>query len=108
MRACGGLGGGQGLLEAAEADLVAVYDRDAACETYIQPLLFFKGYQALQSYRLAHWLWTNGQQVLFPKTPPRPPPTPTIIAYYPFRTFTSISFSSPGSENRCDESTTYD
>jgi len=52
----------EGLLEAAEADLVAVYDRDAACETYIQPLLFFKGYQALQSYRLAHWLWINGQQ----------------------------------------------
>ncbi len=47
---------------AARADIVAVYDRDPACHAYIQPLLFFKGYQALQCYRIAHWLWTSGRQ----------------------------------------------
>ncbi|MGG7644387.1 serine O-acetyltransferase [Rhodovulum sp. YNF3179] len=46
---------------AARADLVAVYERDPACHRLIQPILFFKGYQAVQSYRLAHWLWENGR-----------------------------------------------
>ncbi|MFN7052824.1 MAG: serine O-acetyltransferase, partial [Gemmobacter sp.] len=31
---------------AARADLVAVYDRDPACHRYLQPMMFFKGYQA--------------------------------------------------------------
>jgi serine O-acetyltransferase len=30
----------------------------------MQPLLFFKGYQALQAYRLGHWLWMNGRRDL--------------------------------------------
>jgi len=42
---------------AARTDLVAVFDRDPACHRMIQPLLFFKGYQAIQAYRVAHWLW---------------------------------------------------
>jgi serine O-acetyltransferase len=42
---------------AARADIVAVYERDPACHGYLQPLLFFKGFQALQCYRIAHWLW---------------------------------------------------
>ncbi len=46
---------------AARADLVAVYERDPACRRYIEPFLFFKGYQALQSYRIAHWLWLRGR-----------------------------------------------
>lgn len=45
------------ILVAARADIVAVYERDPACHRYLQPLLFFKGFQALQCYRLAHWLW---------------------------------------------------
>ncbi|MER5170229.1 serine O-acetyltransferase [Thioclava kandeliae] len=49
------------LIAAARADLVAVYERDAACHRLMQPLLFFKGYQALQSYRIAHWLWSQGR-----------------------------------------------
>ncbi len=48
--------------DAARADLVAVLDRDAACHRLIQPLLFFKGYQALQAYRIGHWLWTQGRR----------------------------------------------
>ncbi len=48
--------------EAFRADLVAVYERDPACHRYIEPLLYFKGYHALQAYRLGHWLWTNGRK----------------------------------------------
>ncbi|PIB24953.1 serine O-acetyltransferase [Amylibacter kogurei] len=49
------------IARAARADIVAVFDRDPACHTFIQPLLFFKGYQAVQSYRIAHWLWQHGR-----------------------------------------------
>lgn len=49
---------------AARADLMAVYDRDPACHRYIQPILFFKGYQAVQAYRIGHWLWGQGRKDL--------------------------------------------
>ncbi|MDP5336768.1 MAG: serine O-acetyltransferase [Paracoccaceae bacterium] len=49
---------------AARADIMAVYDRDPACHRFLQPLLFFKGFQAVQSYRIAHWLWNSGRQDL--------------------------------------------
>lgn len=52
------------LVEAARADLRAVYERDPACHRLAQPLLYFKGYQAMQGYRVAHWLWNNGQHDL--------------------------------------------
>ncbi len=52
------------LAHAARADLVAVYERDPACHSLIQPILFFKGFQAIQSYRIAHWLWTEGRKDL--------------------------------------------
>ena len=44
------------------ADIIAVLDRDPACERLIEPLLFFKGFHAIQTHRLAHWLWTNGRR----------------------------------------------
>lgn len=50
--------------DAARADLLAVYDRDPATHRLIQPLLFFKGFQALQAYRVAHWLWRTGRRDL--------------------------------------------
>jgi len=46
---------------AARADIMAVFDRDPACHRYIQPLLFFKGFQAVQAYRVGHWLWREGR-----------------------------------------------
>jgi serine O-acetyltransferase len=49
---------------AARADLMAVYDRDPACHRYLQPILFFKGYQAVQAYRIGHWLWQRGRRDL--------------------------------------------
>ncbi|MBK1636910.1 serine O-acetyltransferase [Rhodovulum adriaticum] len=51
-----------GLCKAARADLMAVYDRDPACHRFIQPILFFKGFQALQAYRVAHHLWSEGRR----------------------------------------------
>ncbi len=50
-----------GLVDAARADLVAIYDRDPACHRLMQPLLFFKGFQAVQAYRLGNWLWKQGR-----------------------------------------------
>lgn len=47
---------------AARADLVAIYDRDPACHRLLQPLLFFKGFQAVQAYRIGHWLWGAGRR----------------------------------------------
>ncbi|WP_152045720.1 serine O-acetyltransferase [Aureimonas psammosilenae] len=44
------------------ADLQAVYDRDPACERYMEPLLYFKGFQAIQTHRLAHRLLTEGRR----------------------------------------------
>ena len=42
---------------AARADLMAVTDRDPACQSLLHPMLWFKGYHALQTHRIAHWLW---------------------------------------------------
>lgn len=44
------------------ADLAAVFDRDPACNRYIEPLLFFKGFHALATHRFAHVLWQEGRQ----------------------------------------------
>ena len=43
-------------------DIQAVVDRDPACKRYIEPLLYFKGFQALQAHRLSHWLWSSGRR----------------------------------------------
>ncbi|RUS60439.1 serine O-acetyltransferase [Pseudorhodobacter sp. E13] len=48
----------------ARADVMAVYDRDPACHRYLQPMLFYKGFQAVQAYRIGHWLWTQGRKDL--------------------------------------------
>ena len=50
--------------QAARADVVATYDRDPACHRLLQPLLYFKGFQAVQCYRVAHWLWQEGRRDL--------------------------------------------
>jgi serine O-acetyltransferase len=48
--------------ETFRADLAAILDRDPACSRYIEPILYFKGFQALQTHRFAHWLWRNGSR----------------------------------------------
>jgi serine O-acetyltransferase len=45
-------------------DIAAVYDRDPACDRHIEPLLYFKGFHAIQAHRLAHWLWSGGRRDL--------------------------------------------
>lgn len=46
------------------ADIMAVVDRDPACERAIEPILYFKGFHALQTHRLAHWLLRRGRRDL--------------------------------------------
>jgi len=53
-----------GLVGAAEDDLRAVFERDPACKGYLQPFLFFKGFLALQTQRVSHWLWGQGRETL--------------------------------------------
>ena len=48
----------------ARADLQAVRDRDPASHGCSEPFLYFKGYHALQSYRVAHWLWLQQRRSL--------------------------------------------
>jgi len=50
--------------QAVRADLRAVRERDPASIGFSQPLLYFKGFQALQSYRVAHWLWEKERRAL--------------------------------------------
>jgi serine O-acetyltransferase len=45
-------------------DIVAVYDRDPATLRFIDPLLYYKGFHAIQTHRLAHWLWGKGRKDL--------------------------------------------
>jgi serine O-acetyltransferase len=49
------------LAVAFRADIAAVADRDPACSRYVEPLLYFKGFHAIQTHRLAHWLWHAGR-----------------------------------------------
>ncbi|MFN3835814.1 MAG: serine O-acetyltransferase [Glycocaulis sp.] len=48
----------------AAADMVAVDERDPACRSLLQPFFYFKGFQALQGYRIAHWLWHQGREAI--------------------------------------------
>lgn len=43
-------------------DIQAIYDRDPACRRYLEPVLYFKGFHAIQAHRLAHWLLNNGRR----------------------------------------------
>jgi serine O-acetyltransferase len=52
------------IVAAAEADLQAVAERDPATRSLLQPFLYFKGFQALQGHRVAHWLWSQGRDTL--------------------------------------------
>ena len=47
-----------------EADLKAIYERDPACDEYSLPLLYFKGFHAVQAHRINHWLYQNGRKTL--------------------------------------------
>jgi serine O-acetyltransferase len=46
------------------ADLLAARTRDPAARGYLQPFVYYKGFHALQAYRVTHWLWNEGRQGL--------------------------------------------
>ena len=50
------------IVEAFRADIMAVADRDPACTRLMEPLLYFKGFHAIQTHRLAHALWKSGRK----------------------------------------------
>jgi serine O-acetyltransferase len=47
--------------DAIRADLIAINERDSACCSLVTPLLYFKGFHALEAYRIAHWLWNQNR-----------------------------------------------
>lgn len=49
---------------AIRADLSAVLERDPATRTYAEPFLYYKGFHAIQSYRIGHWLWQSNRRQL--------------------------------------------
>ncbi|MGJ8641027.1 MAG: serine O-acetyltransferase [Opitutaceae bacterium] len=49
------------ILQHIACDMVAVNDRDPACPSVLTPLLYFKGFQAIVCYRVAHYLWSEGR-----------------------------------------------
>ncbi len=51
-------------VRAASRDLLAMFERDPACFSPLEPLLFFKGFLALSTYRVAHQLWLDGRRWL--------------------------------------------
>jgi serine O-acetyltransferase len=53
-----------GICEAARADIEAVMARDPACLGYSIPLLYFKGFHSIQSYRVAHHYWVSARKPL--------------------------------------------
>jgi serine O-acetyltransferase len=48
-----------GLVEAASRDLRGIADHDPATSALLPPLLNFKGFVALQAFRVSNWLWSN-------------------------------------------------
>ena len=44
------------------SDIAAVYDRDPACHRFVDPILYFKGFHALQTHRLAQWCYAHGRK----------------------------------------------
>jgi serine O-acetyltransferase len=53
-----------GLTCSAAKDLLAINERDPACESPLQPLLFFKGFLAISTYRVSHYLWHHDRRDL--------------------------------------------
>src|SRR5690606_28302180 len=60
----GGIAEHPAIIEATVRDICAHRDRDPACDKFSTPLLHFKGFHALQAYRISHQLWLQGRQYL--------------------------------------------
>ena len=49
---------------AIRADLSAVLERDPECHSFAEAFLYYKGFHALESWRIAHWLWRRGRKAM--------------------------------------------
>lgn len=49
---------------AMRADIAAVKHRDSACDSLSIPFLYYKGFHALQAFRVANWLWRHDRKAL--------------------------------------------
>jgi serine O-acetyltransferase len=49
------------LIEAASFDLQSIVNHDPATSALLPPLLNFKGFVALQAWRVSNWLWQRGR-----------------------------------------------
>lgn len=52
------------IINAAMLDIIAYYQRDPACNTYSLPLLYYKGFHAIQTHRINHCLWQQDRKTL--------------------------------------------
>lgn len=52
------------IIKLAIADLTAILERDPACRHYLTPILFFKGFHSITSYRVANYYWYQGRKEL--------------------------------------------
>ena len=52
------------IILSAACDIDAVRTRDPAVDKWTTPLLYLKGFHALQSYRVTHYLWKQGRKAL--------------------------------------------
>ncbi len=52
------------LIKSAACDIQAVVERDPAISKYSIPLLYLKGFHALQGYRVSNWLWKQSREAL--------------------------------------------
>ena len=52
------------LVKSMAHDLIAINERDPACTALIQPLMFYKGFKAISTYRVSHQLWKNDRREL--------------------------------------------
>ena len=53
-----------GIGQSIRADIRAIRERDPAAKRFSEPFLYFKGFHALQTHRVAHWLWQQDRQAL--------------------------------------------
>jgi serine O-acetyltransferase len=52
------------IVHSASRDLLAMFERDPACFSPLEPMLFFKGFLALTTYRVGHQFWLDGRRWL--------------------------------------------
>jgi len=50
--------------QAIRRDIEAIFERDPACQNFITPLLYYKGFKSICCHRISHWLWRQGRHQL--------------------------------------------